>query len=297
MKEDEEKIEVNKEAVDVAEETAEEATEGTSEGVTEEATEETTLGKKKGGKKIPKKKIILYVAGGVVLAFVIAALIFALGYYKADETAMAALESDGEVAVSKTDYGYYFDGPENDEALIFYPGAKVDERAYAPMLRELANAGIDVCLIKTPFHLAVLRPNAADDVMAQYDYDTWYVGGHSMGGAIASMYAEKHASSVDAVIMLAAYPTGQMPDNQIDIVIYGENDGVLELDKVEEGRDLVSGPYYENMIIGGNHANFGYYGNQLRDGKADISAKIQQDETVRYILDALENERGKENGN
>ena len=79
----------------------------------------------KGGKKIPKKKIILCVAGGVVLAFVIAALVFFLGYYKADETAMAALESDGEVAVSKTDYGYFFDGPEEDEALIFYPGAKL----------------------------------------------------------------------------------------------------------------------------------------------------------------------------
>ena len=251
----------------------------------------------KGGKKIPKKKIILCVAGGVVLAFVIAALIFALGYYKADETAMAALESDSEVAVSKTDYGYFFDGPEEDEALIFYPGAKVDERAYAPLLKEIAGAGIDVCVVKVPFHLAVLDQNAADDVLALYDYDKWYVGGHSMGGAVAAMYAVNHVNEINAIIMLAAYPPQKMPVNQINIVLYGTEDQILSMEKIEEGWDLVDGPYYENVILGGNHANFGNYGKQPGDGRARLAAEYQQEDTVEYILYALEKERRKNSGN
>jgi hypothetical protein len=37
----------------------------------------------------------------------------------------------------------------------------------------------------------------------------------------------------------------------------------------------------------GNHAQFGYYGSQLGDGRADISREQQQALTVAAILEAL----------
>lgn len=40
---------------------------------------------------------------------------------------------------------------------------------------------MDVCLIKMPFRLAFLGINSADQVIGQYDYTSWYIGGHSLG--------------------------------------------------------------------------------------------------------------------
>ena len=54
--------------------------------------------------------------------------------------------------------------------LTFYPGGKVEETAYAPMLHYLAEQGMDVFLVKMPFRLAVFGMNKADHVMKQHDY-------------------------------------------------------------------------------------------------------------------------------
>ena len=93
-------------------------------------------------------------------------LIYASVYYHADETALAALESEGAVRVSRTDYGWFFDGPSERDALIFYPGAKVEAAAYAPLLRELAGSGMDVLLAEMPLRFAVFGMNKADGLLS-----------------------------------------------------------------------------------------------------------------------------------
>ena len=104
----------------------------------------------------------------MIVLFLLAAafLGYALPYYHASETAADALAASDAVTVEKTDFGWRFDGPAEDAALIFYPGGKVDETAYAPLLRGIAAGGTDVCLVKMPFHLAVFGKNAADKIMA-----------------------------------------------------------------------------------------------------------------------------------
>jgi hypothetical protein len=47
------------------------------------------------------------------------------------------------------------------------------------------------------------------------------------------------------------------------------------------------------FIEGGNHSQFGYYGNQLGDNSAGISREQQQELTVEGILAALRNFEGK----
>lgn len=59
-------------------------------------------------------------------------LIYTGIYYHADGTALAALESDGAAEVTRTDFGWLSDGPSETDALIFYPGGKVEAAAYAP---------------------------------------------------------------------------------------------------------------------------------------------------------------------
>ena len=78
----------------------------------------------------------------LVIALLIAAFLIYTGrYYRAGDVARSMLESDETVLVTQTDYGWLFDGPSEGDALIFYPGAKVEETAYAPLLHALAEAG------------------------------------------------------------------------------------------------------------------------------------------------------------
>ena len=48
--------------------------------------------------------------------------IYTAAYYPAGEVGRRALMSDS-VTVEETDFGWLFDGPSADTALIFYPGA------------------------------------------------------------------------------------------------------------------------------------------------------------------------------
>ncbi len=208
-------------------------------------------------------------------------------YYHADPAAAESLISDKTVAVTETDYGWFFDGPSTEDALIFYPGAKVDETAYAPFLRLLAEEGVDVCLVRMPFHLAVLGMNRADSVLSSYDYGRWFIGGHSMGGAVAAIYAAGHGE-LAGVILCAAYPTKQLDENDLELVIYGSEDGVLDMDKLIEGRQYASENAVEYEIDGGNHAQFGSYGVQSGDGEAAISARRQQELAAAFIIQNIQ---------
>lgn len=211
-----------------------------------------------------------------LLLLAIAFFGYTLQYYHASEVAMEALKSDS-VIVEKTSFGWRFDGPADDAAFIFYPGGKVDEAAYAPLLHSLASSGIDICLVKMPFHLAIFGKNTADDIIAQYEYTDWYIGGHSLGGVMAVYYAADH--DLEGVILLAAYPTKAI-DEPI-LILYGSEDGVLNMDRLKEASQF--GTVEEEIIVGGNHAGFGNYGEQKGDGVSAISAEEQQEKTVEAI--------------
>ena len=220
----------------------------------------------------------------LLLALVIEFLIYAGVYYHADGTALAALESNGTVAVIRTDFGWLFDGPSETEALIFYPGAKLEAAAYAPLLRELAGAGMDVLLVEMPLRFAFFGMDKAAPLLEQYDYVNWYVGGHSLGGAIAADYACVHPERLSGVILLAAYPTKPMDDSLVLISIYGSEDGLLNPGRVAAGRDYAPKTYAEIVLEGGNHAQFGSYGPQTGDGEAVLSPEEQRRQTVEAIL-------------
>ena len=229
-----------------------------------------------------------------VLAAVLLVVFAAFGvyvsiYYHADESVEKYLASEtGTTKLAETNYGWFLDGPSDENAMVFYPGAKVDEKAYIPLLYRFAEEGMDVCLVKMPFHLAVFGIDKADEVMPQYDYESWYIGGHSLGGAMGAAYAAGHADELRGVVLFAAYATKKLDDSLKEIVIYGSEDGVLRLSKLREGRQFAPKRYFEHVIEGGNHALFGNYGEQEGDGTGLISAQEQQAETVRVVMEAVE---------
>ena len=229
-----------------------------------------------------------FVAAALTAVFVVFGVYVSI-YYRADESVKKYLEAEpGSVRVEQTGYGWFLDGPSEENAMIFYPGAKVDEVAYIPIMYQFAEEGMDVCLVKMPFHLAVFGINKADEVMPQYDYENWYIGGHSLGGAMGASYAAGHSDELRGVVLLAAYATKKLDDSLKEIVVYGSEDGVLRMKKLEEGRSFAPKKYIEHVIEGGNHAQFGNYGEQKGDGTGLISAKEQQAETVRAVIEAVE---------
>ena len=254
------------------------------------------------------KKILIGVTA-VLAALTASFAIYVSIYYRADssvdayltqaaevsaeaESAQAAKSPDTRVKVEETAYGWFLDGPSEDNALIFYPGAKVDEKAYIPILHGFAGEGMDVCLVKMPFHLAFFGIDEASEVMEQYDYPNWYIGGHSLGGAMSAAYAADHADRLNGVVLLAAYATGKLDDSLVEVVVYGGQDGVLNVGKIEEGREFAPQEYFEKVIEGGNHAQFGNYGAQKGDGEAVISAQEQQEETIRFVMDVIKDREG-----
>lgn len=233
------------------------------------------------------KKIWKWLFSILVLAIAVGGCAgYVLQYYHADKTALTALQSDENVAVSQTDYGWLFDGPSDTDAIIFYPGGKVEETAYAPLLRQLAENGMDAFLVKMPCRLAVLNQNKADKIFPQYDYANLYIGGHSLGGVCAANYASAHSKQFKGVILLAAYPTKQLPDTLKTVYIYGSEDGVLNMEKLELSKQYAKDAD-TYIISGGNHAQFGSYGNQKGDGTAAILAQEQINIAVQDIFKSI----------
>ena len=233
-------------------------------------------------KKGWKKKGVFAVT--LILVFAVVCLWYINDYYESDVTMQQYFQDDSIVEMEENDYGLYMDGPGDESALIFYPGAKVEYTAYVPLLWQLAEKGVDVFLIKMPCNLAFLGQNKAEDVMRKYEYEKWYLGGHSLGGAMAAFYAAKHPDELDGMVLLAAYSTKDLHEEDFSVVsLYGSEDGVLNMDKIEKSRSNMPKNYTEICIEGGNHAQFGNYGVQKGDGAASISREEQQNQTAEAI--------------
>ena len=224
---------------------------------------------------------------GTLLLFGVV-LVYVSIHYSADAEALAVLKNPEGMAVEVIDGGYFLDGPGEAAALAFYPGAKVDAEAYLPLLQSLAAQGIDCFLLKMPLRLALLKSDAAGTVINRYPYDKWLVAGHSMGGVAAAGFAAGNEKSVDGVVLLASYPVKKLGDTTALLSVRGTEDKVLNIEDYENSRPNFPAKAKELVIRGGNHAQFGNYGEQSGDGTAGISRKEQQAQTVKAILEFAE---------
>jgi len=231
-----------------------------------------------------KLKIALWVIAGVIIFFVADFFIFVGGYYRADNVAIEAMETaDVEI---RTGDGYIAYVPEGAETgIIFYPGGKVEYTAYAPLMLELADKGFACILVEMPYNLAVFDINAADGLQSVLpEVEHWYIGGHSLGGAMAASYVSKHESEYDGLILLAAYSTSDLSDTDLEVVsVYGENDGVMKMGKHDKCLENLPDDTVEEVIEGGCHAYFGSYGRQDGDGIPTITNARQIEEAADII--------------
>lgn len=220
----------------------------------------------------------------VIIWLVLLVVMLLVAFWKYAQTYYKALPYENEaVTVTETDDYYVIGDTDAARGFIFYPGAKVEESAYLPVLTSLSEADVCCVLVKMPYQLAIFNQNAAAGVMEDFpQIENWYIGGHSLGGAMAAGFAAKHEEELQGLILLAAYPTDALSELPV-LSVYGSEDGVLNLEKYQKSITLAD-HLSEYVIEGGNHAQFGNYGEQKKDGTATITAKEQWQETVDYIL-------------
>ncbi len=233
-----------------------------------------------------RTKIILSICLVLLLTVGIGGFAYVSDYCHADAQAAAAMTADtGTVHTEQSDSVTWFVPDEPAAGLIFYPGGKVECSAYAPLMLACAQRGILCALVQMPCNLAVLDMNAADGLREEHPEITdWYIGGHSLGGAMAANYAASHPQELDGLVLLAAYSTKDLTQTQLRVLsVYGTQDGVMDRESYEEYKSNLPVGMTELVIEGGCHAQFGCYGTQDGDGVPEISGGEQ----IRLTADAI----------
>lgn len=223
----------------------------------------------------------------LVLGAVWVGAIWWLRPFSAVEPALAAMQSDAKVTVTEslTDIVLTPASGATGVGVLFQPGAKVEARAYAAVLRPLAESGTTVVIVKQPLSIAFLALGAFDSARAAHPEVTrWVVGGHSLGGTVAAIEADSSGSGAEGLLLYASYPATDMSETLEGFVlsISASNDGLATPADIDASKANLPPSSTFLVIEGAVHAYFGDYGPQPGDGTPTIS----HDDARRQISDA-----------
>jgi hypothetical protein len=212
----------------------------------------------------------------VVIAAALAFVVWARNAHGPESAAYSTALADPSVIVARRD-GFITIRPRSSYpkvGLLFYPGARVAPEAYIAKLVAISvAANIQIAIGRPRLNLAVFSINQADAMRSTLPGVTqWYVGGHSLGGAMACLYASRHADRLEGVILLGTYCGSDISKTNLRVLdVTGENDGVLPPAKVFHARSELPKAANIVQIAGMNHAQIGNYGPQPGDHTASIS--------------------------
>lgn len=235
-----------------------------------------------------RKALIWCIAVILTLGIILGGcVIYVNDYYKANPDAVTAALSSDEVDVKENSrFTAFIPKEETHTGFIFYPGGKVEHKAYYPLMHALAEQGILSIVVQMPLKLAVLDANAALEIKNSYsEIESWYVGGHSLGGSMAASCTYKNENEFNGVVLLGAYSTKDLSKKDVAALsVYGTLDGVMNKEKYANCLSNMPTNFKEFVIDGGNHAYFGSYGEQKNDGEAIITPSEQISITTDQIV-------------
>ena len=174
--------------------------------------------------------------------------------------------------------------------LVLYTGGKVPPAAYAPAARAIAEQGYLVAIVPAPFNLAILDADAADRVIEDHpEIASWAVGGHSLGGATASLFIDGHPGVVDGLALWASYSSADISTDDLHVLsVYGSLDAGVASYTDPANLAKLGSDVTVDVIDGGNHEQMGWYTGQPNDPPATISRQEQQDRVVAATVALLQ---------
>lgn len=235
--------------------------------------------------------------GAIVLAVLALAWLGAMAWlrpFTAVEPALTAMVSTATVVVTETPTQIIMEPglDPSSTGVVFQPGAKVDARAYAAILRPLVDAGFTVIIPKQPLGIGFLARGAFESARDAYPgIARWVAAGHSLGGTVSAMDAEEHdgdaAAPVAGLLLYASYPASDMSTTLTSDVmsISASEDGLATPADIEESRAMLPQDSGFIEIDGAVHAFFGDYGPQPGDGTPTISQDDARAEIGRVSVD------------
>lgn len=214
------------------------------------------------------KKVLKVLAAIVLVIAIVFIGYLESGHYNADERAaeyVATNENDNYITYDKG----------SNVGFIFYPGGKVESSAYS----YLSEIDANVYIAKFPFELAMFDYDIADEVIADNpQVDTWYIGGHSLGGVFANRFAVNNQELFSGVVFLGSYPAESDDSTLPGLAFFGDQDLVVgdyneQLDKFGQSTEI-------KILTDGNHSGFGNYGQQKDDSELSTDLLIAQQEKI-----------------
>lgn len=231
------------------------------------------------------KKISLIIGGVLLLLFAGSWYLLSANTYRAMPEAEALFE---EEQVSMEEGLIIVDTEDYKGNLVFYQGGLVEPASYLPLAMRLSQEGFRVFIPQMPLNLAILNTRAFEDIQESYpSSEPWLLGGHSLGGASASIFVSGTPDEVDGLFFLAAYPSSgsDLSEYALPVLsVTATNDEILNWESYEEAQANLPEEMLTSFVIeGGNHSNFGYYGFQSGDGESSLSREEQHELTVQAI--------------
>ncbi|WP_304452272.1 alpha/beta hydrolase [Nocardiopsis sp. YSL2] len=223
---------------------------------------------------------VLAVAAALVVLVAAASAVWLATPYRAEADALAGARALPGVRIEAADDAVVLE-PEDAASgtgVVFYPGARVEADAYAASWAPVVQAaGVTVVIPRMPLRLAVLDPDRADAAVAEHGggVERWYLGGHSLGGAMAAAHAgDDPAFPLAGVVLWGAYATegaGLSDRDDLRVLsVAGSEDGLSDPATIDANRDHLPEEAAMVEIDGMNHAQFGAYGDQAGDETATI---------------------------
>ncbi len=234
----------------------------------------------------------------LIPVIVAAAVLFFLNQEApADAINFQAMESGALVTVTDTAEAIVFEPAKKQatRAFVYYQGANVAPASFAYAARKIAEAGIQVFLVKMPFSLAIFDIGSAYSYPEKYpEIEIWALGGFSLGGSSAAFALANRESRYEKLILYASYTDEKhsLRDKPVKVLsVSGSNDGLATPSDIEEGKMLLPPDTQYLVIPGGNHTQFALYGEgklQKGDNEATLPAIQQQqmiiDATIEFLL-------------